>query len=52
LKNFARLAFRSHSLSLPDEVDDLLAKLIVRGIERQGCRLVIVTGEAKKSRTL
>jgi hypothetical protein len=36
----------SHSFSLPDEVDDLLAQLIVRGVDRQGCRLVIVSGEA------
>ena len=42
----------SHSVSLPDEVDDLLAKLIVRGVDRQGGRLVIVSGEAQKSRTL
>ena len=42
----------SHSFSLPDEVDDLLAELIVRGVDRQGRRLVIVPGEAQKSRTL
>ena len=48
----ASLAKVSVSFSLPDEVDDLLAKLIVRGINRQGCRLVIVSGEAQKSRTL
>ena len=52
---YARKASRakvSHSFSLPDEVEDLLAKLIVRGVNRQGCRLVIVSGEAQKSRTL
>lgn len=41
----------SHSFSLPDEVDDLLAKLIVRRIDRQGGRLVVVSGEAQKPRT-
>jgi hypothetical protein len=48
----ASLAKVSHLFSLPDEVDDLLAKLIVRGVDRQGCRLVIVSGEAQKSWTL
>jgi hypothetical protein len=47
----ASLAKVSHSFSLPHEVDDLLSKLIVRGVDRQGCRLVIVSGEAQKSRT-
>ena len=48
----ASVAKVSYSFSLPDEFDDLLAKLIVGGVDRQGCRLVIVSGEAQKSRTL
>jgi hypothetical protein len=48
----ASFAKVSQSFSLPDEVDDLLAQLIVRGVDRQSCRLMIVSGEAQKSRTL
>jgi len=46
------LAKVPYSFSSPDEFDDLLAKPIVGGVDRQGCRLVIVSGEAQKSRTL